>query len=74
MHQLEHVFFNFFGRKITPSKSVARCVAIVVIFYKKYRHFFKTKSDQNYTSKRTRLHQLFQNFLGSMHPNPKASL
>ena len=32
-HQLEHVFFNFSERKITHSKSVARCVAIIDIFY-----------------------------------------
>ena len=31
-HQLEHVFFNFSGRKITHSKNVARCVAIIDIF------------------------------------------
>ena len=28
-------FFNFSGRKITHSKSVARCVAIIDIFYNK---------------------------------------
>ena len=27
-HQLEHVFSNFSGSKITHSKNVARCVAI----------------------------------------------
>ena len=32
--------------------------------------FFKTKSDQNNTSKRTRLHQSFQNFLGEHAPEP----
>ena len=31
-HQLEHVFFNFSGSKITHSKNVARCVAIINIF------------------------------------------
>ena len=35
---------------------------------------FKTKSDQNNTSKRTRLHQLFQNFLGDHASEPNASL
>ena len=30
-HQLEHVFFNFSG-SVTDSKSVARCVAIIIIF------------------------------------------
>ena len=28
-------FFNFSGRKITHSKNVARCVAIIYIFYNK---------------------------------------
>ena len=31
---------------------------------------FKTKSDQNNTSKRTRFHQSFQNFLGEHAPEP----
>ena len=31
-HQLEHVFFNFSGSKMTHSKNVARCVAIINIF------------------------------------------
>ena len=30
-HQLEHVFFNFSG-SFTDGKSVARCVAIIIIF------------------------------------------
>ena len=35
-HQLECVFFSNFSRsKMTHSRSVARCVAIIVIFYKK---------------------------------------
>ena len=33
MHQLEHVFSSFSGSKITHSKSVARCVAIIDIFF-----------------------------------------
>ena len=32
-HQLEHVFSNFSGSKITHSKSVARCVAIIGIYF-----------------------------------------
>ena len=32
-HQLEHVVSNFKGSKITHSKSVARCVAIIDIFF-----------------------------------------
>ena len=31
-HQLEHVFFNLSGSKITHSKSVVKCVAIIIIF------------------------------------------
>ena len=31
---------------------------------------FKTKSDQNNTSNRTRFHQSFQNFLGEHAPEP----
>ena len=31
---------------------------------------FKTRSDQNNTSKRTRLHQSFQNLLGGYAPEP----
>ena len=34
-HQLEHVILNFSRSKITHSKSVARCVAIIDIFYNK---------------------------------------
>ena len=35
-HQLYRAcIFNFSGRKITHSKSVARCVAIIDIFYNK---------------------------------------
>ena len=30
-HQLEHVFLNFSGSKITHSKSVARCVHVAII-------------------------------------------
>ena len=60
-------FLNFSGSNITHSKSVARCVAIIMIFLKiiNIGTFFKTKSDQNNTSKHTRLHQSFQNFLQS---------
>ena len=32
-HQLEHVFSNFSGSKLTHSKSVARCVAIIGIYF-----------------------------------------
>ena len=34
-HQLEHVFLNFSGSKLTHSKNVARRVAIINIFYNK---------------------------------------
>ena len=74
-HQLEHVFLlKFSGSKITHSKSVARCVAIIDIFFIINSVTFYNLIDQNNTSKLTRLHQSFKKISGSMLPNPLASL
>ena len=37
-HQLEHAFLNFSG-SVTDSKSVTRCVAIIIIFIINYGTF-----------------------------------
>ena len=75
-HQQVYVFSKIILRSIiTHSKSVARCVAIIIIFLIINNcTFLRLNLIKNNTSKRTKLHKSFQNSLGEHAPNPLASL
>ena len=72
-HQLEHVFFNFSG-SVTDSKSVARCVAIIIIFIINNGTFLGLNLIKIIHQNLPDCINHFKIFAGSISPNPLASL
>ena len=72
-HQLENVFFYFSG-SVTDSKSVARCVAIKIIFIINNGTFLELNLIKVIHQNQPDCINHFKIFTGSMSPNPLASL
>ena len=72
-HQLEQVFFLISG-SVTDSKSVARCVAKIIIFIINNGTFFGLNLIKIMHQNAPDCINHFKIFAGSMSPNPLASL
>ena len=73
-HQLQHVFFLIFPGSFADSKSVSRCVAIIIIFIINKGTFLGLNLIKIIHQNAPDCINHFKIFAGSMSPNPLASL